>query len=120
MSILTDVRADTSNILADWQEAITFERCTASISTGGEEALTWSTNLVTVGDVQAVRMQRRAVIAPGGFEFSPEYQVFIRHGLDVKEGDRFTQDGFKIYVNSIVRDEDKLLLLGARRSKDAT
>ena len=120
MTILTDIRADTSNILADWDETHTFQRSTAPISTAGEENLSWYTNLITNGDTQAIRVQRRAQIGRGGLEFSPEYQTFLRHGSDVIEGDRYTFDGFVLYVGAAIREEDKLQLLSARRMKDAT
>ena len=118
MSILTDVQADTSNILADWQETVSLARATVCVTTAGEEVPTWATSLVTKADVQSIRAGRRTRLLEAGLEFTPEYQVYFRQGVDVLEGDRFSFDGFTVYVDMVLRQEDKLVAISSRRSKD--
>ena len=119
MTILTDVQADTSNILADWEESVTWERePDAGASTAGEEIGDWVTNLVTSGDWQSIRAGRRTRILEAGLEFSPEYQGYFRQGVDIKEGDRTTIDGFTVYADMVLRQEDKTVVIASRYSKD--
>lgn len=120
MSILTDIQGDTSNVLSDWDEAITFYRCTAEVSTAGEGISTWSTSLVTIGDVQAVEGGRRGESAVPGYEWAPDFKVFMRKGIDVQAGDRFKHEGLTLYVQRLRYDEDKLVVYASRRMKDAT
>lgn len=122
MSLLTDVRGDTSNIISDWGETITFQRATNAViaNSGGELSQTWYTSLVTSCDVQEIEVpsKGRAEIDIGGFGFAPEKAVYLRHGLDVREGDRFSADGFYFNVNMVVRDEDKIIAMAKRKEKE--
>jgi hypothetical protein len=124
MSILSDVRADTSNILADWEETNCWERNIPGVpSTAGETRLTFATNLVTAGDWQSVdvRFATRAHRTVGGMELRPEFQVYLRATADVKEGDRTRRDydGELYYVKIVAADEDKTVLTVGRMGREA-
>ena len=121
MSFLTDIRADTSNILTDvWQESVEFQRVSATTGKGGSRAMVWTTNRTTVGDVQEIESGgfKSAAGNQAGAHMLEERVVVLRHGSDVINGDRFLWNSRQHYVRHVIRHEDRVLAFGAPKKKE--
>lgn len=114
------MRADTSNIIDDWTETISFLRATHASITGygGEFTQTYSTNLTTGCDVQPMNPRSRPLITLAGQQFQPDVMVILRHGSDVVSGDRFTFAGDLHYIQHVRPDEDKVIAWASAKALD--
>ena len=118
---LTILRADTSAILDDWTETVAFQRSTDTTIAGaaGETTQAWATALSTGCDVQAMPPRSASLRTLGGEEYRPELRVILRHGSDVRVGDRFAFSTEVYHVMAVpTAEEDKVIAFAARKGRD--
>ena len=122
---LTSLKQDTSSIIDDWEDTVTWFVATTALVTngGGERRKTWASHLTTTADVQVLESvftgtRRRASITEGGAEFQAELMVVHRQGVNVAEGMRFTFQNKLQYARAIDHEEDHLMVFCSRKTRD--
>ena len=105
-AMLTQMKADTVAIIADWSEALEIHRATQTYDGTGQAIRTWTQVGSFVGDWQAAsgdtaRLEAALSIHIDAVAFGP-------FGIDVVENDRIqkTDDGTFMYVTMVRHQEE--------------
>lgn len=112
MTLLDNMKHDTSVLLDEWGESLSVAR--ASVSWDAGKAVTnYPVRGTVVGDWQPV--SGRTVREEEGRAVKSDAQVIIRSDEDIQEGDRiYRPDGTFMYVNYIKKFEDHWTVLLTR------
>jgi hypothetical protein len=118
MTMLTEMAADTVDILSEWAESLEIHRATNSYDASGIATRTWAQVGSFVGDWQAASGDTMRLEA--ALSIKIEAVVFGPVGIDVVENDRIqkTSDGSFMYV-SYVRHQEEHTEIMLRKTETA-
>lgn len=105
MTMLSDMKADTVAILAEWSEPLNIHRAANTYDTTGKASREWSSVNILEGDWQPLSGQDIAMEV--GRKIQSDAKVIIEVDEDVEVNDRiYRNDGSFMYVNHIRKYED--------------